>query len=110
MNALNHDWLLPQDVVISNANTPGPDEKSKQKVDAGLYRRDDADKVKKHTKWAYMELSIECKTEAVQHDPLDESSASGNHEDASDVRQKFLGQIMSYSMLIFDHQIGRAHV
>ncbi|KAI0663917.1 hypothetical protein C8Q70DRAFT_905386, partial [Cubamyces menziesii] len=103
-NALNHDWLLPQDVAISNANTPDPDEKSKQKVDAGLYRRDDADKVEKHTKWAYMELSIECKTQAVQHDPFDESSASGNHEDASDVRQKFLGQIMSYSMLIFDHQ------
>ncbi|KAJ8494698.1 hypothetical protein ONZ51_g2163 [Trametes cubensis] len=94
VDALNQDWLLPNDKAISNPNTPDPDADTDDKIDAGLYQRSDVPMVGKKTRWAYMELSIECKTEDIQHDPFDESSPSG---DASAMRQDILGQIMCYS-------------
>ncbi|KAH9889421.1 hypothetical protein C8Q73DRAFT_793618 [Cubamyces lactineus] len=107
--ALNQDWLLPNDRAISNPNTPDPDADTDDKIDAGLYRRSDVPMVGKKTRWAYMELSIECKTEDVQHDPFDESNPSGDHEDASAVRKDILGQIMCYSGYIFDNQRRTHH-
>ncbi|KAI0333041.1 hypothetical protein GY45DRAFT_1320339 [Cubamyces sp. BRFM 1775] len=80
-----------------------------EKIDAGLYRRSDVAMVGKKTRWAYMELSIECKTEDVQHDPFDESNASGDHEDTSADRKDILGQIMCYSGYIFDYQRRTHH-
>ncbi|KAI0333047.1 hypothetical protein GY45DRAFT_376152 [Cubamyces sp. BRFM 1775] len=104
MAALNKDWLLPKDNAISNAYAADPNEKSKQVVDAGIYRRSDAPSVGKKTGWGYMELSIECKTEDVQQDPFDEKNPSGSHQPRSDIRKEVLGQIMCYSVLVFDHQ------
>ncbi|KAI0333045.1 hypothetical protein GY45DRAFT_1368798 [Cubamyces sp. BRFM 1775] len=104
VDALNQDWLLPNDRAISNPDTPDPDADTDEKIDAGLYRRSDVAMVGKKTRWAYMELSIECKTGDVRHDPFDESNPSGDHEDASAIRQDILGQIMCYSGYIFDYQ------
>ena len=56
-----------------------------------------------------MELSIECKTDGVQHDPFDESNSSGNHEDTSAIRKDILGQIMCYAGYIFDNQRRTHH-
>ncbi|KAH9889424.1 hypothetical protein C8Q73DRAFT_793621 [Cubamyces lactineus] len=109
VDALNQEWLLPNDRAISNPNTPDPDADTDDKIDAGLYRRSDVPMVGKKTRWAYMELSIECKTEDVQHDPFDESNPSGDHEDASATRQDILGQIMCYSGYIFDNQRRTHH-
>ncbi|KAH9889438.1 hypothetical protein C8Q73DRAFT_667917 [Cubamyces lactineus] len=109
VDALNPDWLLPGDEAISNAYTPDPNEKSKLAADAGIYRRDDAARVGKHTKWAYMELSIECKTEDVQHDPFEDSGSWDDNEPDSDRRKDVLGQIMCYSVLIFDNQRRTHH-
>ncbi|KAI0653536.1 hypothetical protein C8Q70DRAFT_937634 [Cubamyces menziesii] len=109
VDALNHDWLLPGDKAISNAYTPDPNEKSKLATDAGIYRRDDVVEVGKHTKWAYMELSIECKVEDVQQDPFEESGSWDDNEPDSDRRKDVLGQIMCYSVLIFDNQRRTHH-
>ncbi|KAH9889416.1 hypothetical protein C8Q73DRAFT_793613 [Cubamyces lactineus] len=107
--ALNHDWLLPEDKAISNASTADPNSKNKQVVDAGIYRRSDAPGVGKKTRWGYMELPIECKTEEVKQDPFDQKNSSGNYEPQSDIRKAILGQIMCYSVLIFDNQRRMHH-
>ena len=109
MTALDHDWLMPEDKVISNASTADPNSKNKQVVDVGIYRRSDAPGVGKKTRWGYMELPIECKTEEVQQDPFDQKNPSGNYEPQSDVRKAILGQIMCYSVLIFDNQRRTHH-
>ncbi|KAI0333028.1 hypothetical protein GY45DRAFT_1368783 [Cubamyces sp. BRFM 1775] len=109
VDALNQDWLLPNDRAISNPDTPDRDADTDDKIDAELYRRSDVAMVGKKTRWAYMELSIECKTEDVQHDPFDELHPTGNHENASSTRQVILGQIMCYSGYIFDNQRRMHH-
>ncbi|KAJ3002583.1 hypothetical protein NUW54_g5770 [Trametes sanguinea] len=103
--AFNEDWLLPRDVAVSTPNKGDGDVVSKQKIDGGLYPRHDAPP--DCTRWSLIELSIECKTESTQQDPLDDDSASPAAEAAT--RKDVLGQIMCYSVLVFDNQHRTHH-
>ncbi|KAI0653534.1 hypothetical protein C8Q70DRAFT_1059246 [Cubamyces menziesii] len=106
VDALNQDWLLPNDRAISNANLSNLDLNTDDKINAGLYRRSDVPMIRMKTRWVYMELSLEFKTEGVRYDPFDESRPSGN---ASAMRQGILRQIMCYSCYIFDNQRRTHH-
>ncbi|OSD00272.1 hypothetical protein PYCCODRAFT_1469602 [Trametes coccinea BRFM310] len=103
--AFNQDWLLPHDVAVATPNKGDADVASMQKIDGGLYRHNDAPD--DSTRWSSIELSIECKTEPTQQDPLDDSSLGP--EAGSIKRKDVLGQIMCYAVLVFDNQQRTHH-
>ncbi|KAL7277771.1 LOW QUALITY PROTEIN: hypothetical protein ACG7TL_008714 [Trametes sanguinea] len=105
MTALNQDWLFPHDVAVSTPHKADPNVQSKQKIDGGIYRRNDAPH--DSTRWSSIELSIECKTEPTQLDPFEDNSSGP--EPRSIRRQDVLGQIMCYSVLVFDNQHRTHH-
>ncbi|KAJ2965828.1 hypothetical protein NUW54_g13986 [Trametes sanguinea] len=102
--AFNQDWLLPHDVAVTASHKGDSDVASMQKVDAGLYLRHDAPH--DSTRWSSIELSIECKTESTQQDPLEDRGSPPEAE--ADKRQDVLGQVMCYAVLVFDNQHRRA--
>ncbi|KAI8968615.1 hypothetical protein BD414DRAFT_582105 [Trametes punicea] len=106
--AFNQDWLIPNDVAVATPSKPDPSVKSKQKIDGGLYRRQDAPEPMSETRWSAIELSIECKTLDIQQDPLDETKLDTPEAD-SKLRQDVLGQIMCYAVLVFDEQWRTHH-
>ncbi|OSD00271.1 hypothetical protein PYCCODRAFT_1414665 [Trametes coccinea BRFM310] len=103
--AFNKDWLLPHDVAVSTPNKGLSDVASMQKINSGLYRRDDAPF--DSTRWSSIELSIECKIEHTQQDPLDDSGVAP--EAWSIKRRDVLGQVMCYAVLVFDNQQRTHH-
>ncbi|KAI8970802.1 hypothetical protein BD414DRAFT_540688 [Trametes punicea] len=106
--AFNQDWLIPNDVAVATPSKPDPSVKSKQKIDGGLYRRQDAPEPMSETRWSAIELSIECKTLDTQQDPLDETKSDTPEAD-SQLRRDVLGQIMCYAVLVFDEQWRTHH-
>ncbi|KAI9062408.1 hypothetical protein FKP32DRAFT_844181 [Trametes sanguinea] len=104
--AFNQDWLLPHDIAVATPNKADGNVASMQKIDGGLYHRHDAPR--DSTNWSSIELSIECKTEPTQHDPLDDSSPEEAEAEAIK-RKDVLGQVMSYSVLVFDNQQRTHH-
>ncbi|KAI0359590.1 hypothetical protein OH77DRAFT_1395667, partial [Trametes cingulata] len=105
MTALNHSWLLGDYVVRATPSKPDPNVRSNEKVDGGLYNTKDAPMHHEHTKWADIELAIECKTQAGRDDPFeDDEEKDGAPEPTGYHRRKVLGQIMSYASLVFQNQ------
>ncbi|KAI0663922.1 hypothetical protein C8Q70DRAFT_905024 [Cubamyces menziesii] len=107
MSALNHSWLFPHDRCVATPHKRDPESGTSEKIDGGLYPVQHAPENTQETRWSYIELSIECKTKDVQHDPFDE--AKDVPEPVSDVRRSILGQIMTYSILVFDNQHRTHH-
>ncbi|KAI9062415.1 hypothetical protein FKP32DRAFT_844644 [Trametes sanguinea] len=103
--AFNQDWLLPHDVAVTAPHKGDSDVASMQKVDAGLYLRHEAPH--DSTRWSSIELSIECKTESTQQDPLEDRGSPPEAE--ADKRQDVLGQVMCYAVLVFDNQHRTHH-
>ncbi|KAI0629398.1 hypothetical protein C8Q77DRAFT_1065661, partial [Trametes polyzona] len=102
--SLNHSWLLPEDVVVVTPHKPDPDVPTNEKTDGGLYKVKDAPtKEQEHTKWAHIELVIECKVEETQDDPFEDDEKL-TPEASGGERQKNLAQIMGYARNVFEHQ------
>ena len=72
-----------------------------------MYLSDRKPKDADRTDWSKIELSIECKTEDVQHDPFDDQAP--NLEPSAKRRRENLGQIASYSALVFNKQHRTRH-
>ncbi|KAJ2965395.1 hypothetical protein NUW54_g14132 [Trametes sanguinea] len=103
--AFNQDWLLPHDVAVATPHKADGNVASMQKIDSGLYPRDDASH--DSTRWLSIELSIECKTEPTQQDPLDDSGLAP--EAWAGKRKEVLGQVMCYAVLVFNNQQRTHH-
>ncbi|KAI9062417.1 hypothetical protein FKP32DRAFT_1758965 [Trametes sanguinea] len=104
MAVFNREWLLPHDVAVATPHTRESNVASMQKIVCGLYARDYAPH--SCTRWSSIELSIECKTEATQQDPLDDSGLAP--EAWAGKCKEVLGQVMCCAVLVFDNQ-QRAH-
>ncbi|KAI0645268.1 hypothetical protein C8Q79DRAFT_927481 [Trametes meyenii] len=81
----------------------------KQAVDCGMYLSDIAKKLTTEgqgnfgrTAWSWVEISIECKMNAVNDDPFNEDLEG--HEPNAETRRHVLGQILSYAEYVFNHQ------
>ncbi|KAI0368999.1 hypothetical protein BV20DRAFT_421596 [Pilatotrama ljubarskyi] len=109
MSALNHEWLLPDDVLVATPYKPDSNVRSKQKIDGGMYHRGDAPIATERTRWSSIELSIECKTKPVQDDPFEDDTNKGGPEATSIARKKNRGQLMSYAVLVFENQHRTHH-
>ncbi|KAI0333046.1 hypothetical protein GY45DRAFT_376123 [Cubamyces sp. BRFM 1775] len=108
MDALNQDWLLPHDHAVATPHKADPTSSSRKKIDGGIYPRQHAPTNSEETRWGYIELSIECKTmSGAQQDPFDEDK--DDPEPISGLRRSILGQIMTYSVLVFDDQHRTHH-
>ncbi|KAH9889432.1 hypothetical protein C8Q73DRAFT_654349 [Cubamyces lactineus] len=107
MSALNQDWLLPHDRCVATPHKRDPKSGTSEKIDGGLYPLQYAPEETQETRWSFIELSIECKTKDVQHDPFDE--AKDVPEPVSDIRRSILGRIMTYSILVFGNQHRTHH-
>ncbi|KAI0628954.1 hypothetical protein C8Q77DRAFT_1066547 [Trametes polyzona] len=102
MDALNHEWLLERYVVRATPHKSDSNVASAEKIDGGLYPPGYVPEEKDRTDWGTMEIGIECKTEKVSHDPVQELQA--NFQPVAVERRRVLGQIMSYAALVFDNQ------
>ncbi|KAH9889423.1 hypothetical protein C8Q73DRAFT_158328 [Cubamyces lactineus] len=109
MAALNQDWLLPNDRAVATPNRADSTTDSRKKIDGGIYPRDHAPEESQETGWGYIELSIECKMmSGAQQDPFDEDKED-DPEPTAGTRRSILGQIMTYSILVFDNQHRTHH-
>ncbi|KAI0663935.1 hypothetical protein C8Q70DRAFT_210273 [Cubamyces menziesii] len=108
MAALNHEWLLPNERVVATPNKADSTSDSRKKIDGGIYPREHAPEESQETRWGYIELSIECKTmSGAQQDTFDEDNE--DPEPTAGARRSILGQIMTYSILVFDNQHRTHH-
>ena len=90
------------------ANKVDPLDSTRQRCDLALYPAYSAPTDREEgANWAAVEVLFECKPDAGQDDPFDESAEM--FEPFSDRRKENLGQIMSYATLIFTRQ-HRAHL
>ncbi|KAI0368991.1 hypothetical protein BV20DRAFT_947040 [Pilatotrama ljubarskyi] len=106
MEILNSEWLRGDFVARATPNKRDLSSGSAEKIDGGLYPSGDAPAGADRTDWSRIELSIECKTEHVQHDPIEKTT---NFHPRSRTRRQVLGQIMSYAVLVFDNQHRTHH-
>ncbi|KAM5538359.1 hypothetical protein V8D89_007961 [Ganoderma adspersum] len=106
--AINNSWLKDTNfkVVITSA-TPDPSDPSKQRLDLAVYTLDLAPGDDDPANWSAVELSIEVKFEDVPDDPFDDDT-DGFQPNSSE-RKKNLGQVLSYSSLVFDRQQRTHH-
>ncbi|PIL33501.1 hypothetical protein GSI_04124 [Ganoderma sinense ZZ0214-1] len=102
-NAINNGWLKGTNFkVIVTSATPDPSDPSKQRVDLAIYTVDSAPVDGDPANWSAIELSIEVKLEEVSDDPFDEDAVT--FQPSSTERKNNLGQVLSYSSLLFEHQ------
>ncbi|KAI0645199.1 hypothetical protein C8Q79DRAFT_757799 [Trametes meyenii] len=108
VEAFNDTWLLPGLVARATPHKGDTNVASKEKIDGGLYPIGDAPSGADYTNWSTIELSIECKMESVQDDPFDDTRTN-NFQPMALRGRRVLGQIMSYSVLVFDNQQRTHH-
>ncbi|KAI1791985.1 hypothetical protein LXA43DRAFT_1181380 [Ganoderma leucocontextum] len=106
--AANNAWLKDTNfkIVVTSA-TPDPSDPSKQRLDLAVYTLDSAPGDDDPANWSAVELSIEVKLEEVSDDPFDDDAIT--FQPNSSERKKNLGQLCSYSSLVFDHQQRTHH-
>ncbi|KAI1791218.1 hypothetical protein LXA43DRAFT_446977 [Ganoderma leucocontextum] len=107
--AINNGWLKGTNfkLVVVTSATPDPSDPSKQRVDLAIYTLDSAPGDGDPANLSAVELSIEVKLEEVSDDPFDDEAVT--FQPASTERKKNLGQVLSYSSLVFDHQQRTHH-
>ena len=93
-------------VVVTSA-TPDPSDPSKQRVDLAIYTVDSAPGDDDPANWSAVELSIEVKLEEVSDDPIDEDAVT--FQPSSTERKGNLGQVLSYSSILSEHQQRTHH-
>ncbi|KAI0359597.1 hypothetical protein OH77DRAFT_1040392 [Trametes cingulata] len=106
MEILNSEWLTNGFVARATPHKGDSNAESAEKIDGGLYPPGAASASDDQTDWSTIELSIECKTKKVQHDPVGKTD---NHQPKAHSRRHVLGQIMSYAVLVFDNQHRTHH-
>ncbi|KAI0359641.1 hypothetical protein OH77DRAFT_1420183 [Trametes cingulata] len=109
ISALNKADLCPGYQFASTPHKGDPSEDTKQAVDCGLYPSSAIPRLGitedggfGRTDWSSVEIAIECKMHATDHDPFDERMV--NEEPNAETRRSVLGQILSYMELIFRRQ------
>ncbi|KAI0359642.1 hypothetical protein OH77DRAFT_1518030 [Trametes cingulata] len=109
ISALNKADLCPGYQFASTPHKGDPSEDTKQAVDCGLYPSSAIPRLGitedggfGRTDWLSVEIAIECKMHATDHDPFDERMV--NEEPNAETRRSVLGQILSYMELIFRRQ------
>ncbi|EIW54475.1 uncharacterized protein TRAVEDRAFT_131901, partial [Trametes versicolor FP-101664 SS1] len=106
VDAINNAGILKDFTVVATEALPDASDKSRQKIDGGMYPTGSAPTASNRTDWSAIELSIECKAGDTD-DPFDDSMPNGHP--FSDKRRAVLGQILSYGVLVFDRQHRTHH-
>ncbi|KAI0754495.1 hypothetical protein C8Q80DRAFT_1341464 [Daedaleopsis nitida] len=100
------DLLNNKFKLVTTPNKPDPSDPTKQKMDCAMYANDNAPLQNGRANWRKVELSIEVKPKDFQDDPFNDNWP--HYPKSSEKRQDNLGQIMTYSILVFDNQ-NRTH-
>ncbi|KAI0359685.1 hypothetical protein OH77DRAFT_1049762 [Trametes cingulata] len=116
MDAINDAGICPGFSCVTTATKGDKKSGSSQAIDCGIYSEGNAPRsvVNKDgtlgsppTDWSTIELSIECKTHSKLRDPFEEAPSHPNP--ATILRKETLGQILSYSQFVFQHQHRTFH-
>ncbi|KAI0741122.1 hypothetical protein C8Q76DRAFT_823107 [Earliella scabrosa] len=106
MGAINDSGLTPGYTCVATPNKLDITEDTKQRINGAMYFADQAPSEAEQTKWGAIELSLDVKPESVQDDDPDDDDDTPESQPAAD---RHLGQIQSYSTLVFDKQHRTHH-
>ncbi|KAI0364387.1 hypothetical protein BV20DRAFT_1005864 [Pilatotrama ljubarskyi] len=102
--------ILGEFEFVSTESTPDKTDPLRRKIDCGMYAKGSPPTNNNRTDWSKIELSIECKRTPDADDPFDDEDSTGvPGVPFSDRRRDNLGQIMTYSTLVFERQQRTHH-
>ncbi|KAH9889452.1 hypothetical protein C8Q73DRAFT_159471 [Cubamyces lactineus] len=109
VGAVNNKKMLGDFCLAVTDSYPDQLDPSKRKVDCGMYPAKfcPVKEPRKRTDWTTIEISIEFKKHHTNDDPYDEQEMTGHP--IADLRRKNLGQITTYSSLVFKYQPVTRH-
>lgn len=114
-NRLNGSRCFPANIWVATPHKSDSNDDTTQAIDGGMYPKNYAPSLEhgrngeesRRVRWASLELSMECKLDAVSQDPFDETYP--DNEPVSIERRAVLGQILSYAELVFKYQQRTCH-